>query len=314
MLLYDTLYVISAYSPRKLVFKGGTMISRVYLKDQFRFSWDLDFQSRELNSLSDVLDLLQEINRKLREEGATVDLEIGPHKTTLGVFELDEEKYIPGRVPGLIPVRRIMPALLMGSELQVYLRKSGFDPQDPDVTSSLIEMRRSLGQILRVEEVRAGIEIGEQAPTHERLASVRSLMEPEKKPLNPVKDRPVSSVEDVLADKVDSISKPPVPERMVDMTKDIFDAYHLLKIGHNLETVNERLEAFVARRGDVDSVRKLYEKAAENIQRTRTQTTPIFIEHHLFHPAQEGWSWEELCLSTRRELLKYAQISPARPH
>lgn len=46
MLLYETLYAISTYSPQKVLFKGGTMISRVYITEFTRFSWDLDFEGQ----------------------------------------------------------------------------------------------------------------------------------------------------------------------------------------------------------------------------------------------------------------------------
>jgi len=310
MLLYDTLHALNAYPPRRLTFKGGTMISRVYLHEPIRFSWDLDFDGRELHSLEDVLEMLQKTNRRLVAEGATVQLNIGPHKIKLGVFELDREKYVPDRLPSLIPVRRILPSLTLGAELPTYLRKSGLNLQEPGVTESLMEIRRSLGQMLRVEEVRAEIRLEEPAPAHVKPTTIRSLLEPEKTPLTKVTDQPVSSIEGVLADKIDSISKPPAPERMVDMAKDLFDTYRLLKIPHNPETVNERLEAFVAQREDLDSLTELYEKAAQNIKKTRTQTAPIFSEHHLFHPAQDTLDWDELYLSTNKKLLEYAQTSP----
>lgn len=314
MLLYDTLHALTAYAPERLIFKGGTMISRVYVHEPVRFSWDLDFDGRGLNSPEDVLNMLKETNKGLVEEGATVDLTVGHHKITLGLFELDQEKYVPERRPHVIPVRRCLPALTLGAELPAYLRKSGVNLTEPDVTSSLMGTRRSLGQMIHVEEVRAEIGLGEEAPAHEKPTSIRSLLEPEKTPLTRVTDQPVSSVDDVLADKVDSISKPPTPEGMVDMAKDLFDTYHLLKIPHNPETINERLETFITHRKDLDSLRELYEKAAQNIKKTRAQTALIFSEHSLFHQARERLDWEELCLSTNQKLLEYAQAAPAPPN
>lgn len=91
MLLYDTLYAVSNYAPQKTVFKGGTMISRVYISEPLRFSWDLDFEGKQMNSLGDVNSLINEINKKLREDGGVIDMKVGPQKFSLGLFEVDDQ-------------------------------------------------------------------------------------------------------------------------------------------------------------------------------------------------------------------------------
>lgn len=305
LLLYDTLYALSAYSPRKLIFKGGTMISRVYLRRSIRFSWDLDFDGRGITSVDDILGLISETNNELRKDGAAVDLGVGNHKIGLGIFELDEEKYVPERLPNLVPIRRVVPALTIGPEIHRYLRKSARNISDRKINSFLKEIRQSLGQIPRMKEVRLDIDLGDNAPIHERKTTVGSILEPEKKPIRLVTDQPVYSIEDVLADKLDDISKKPEPERMMDMAKNIFDVCHLLDLKHDRHIVKIRLESFVEEREELNSVRELYRKVVQNIQETQQETADMFNRSSIFQPARGSLEWQKMCTSTIGKLSDY---------
>jgi len=307
MLLYDTLYVISTYSRQKTLFKGGTMISRVYISEPLRFSWDLDFEGKRMRSLDDVNNLISEINKELRANGGVIDMKIGSHKFSLGLFEVDKEKYVPTKFPTLIPIKRTLPALTVGSELPAYLRKAGLSLQAQGVTSGLIEIRKSFGKMLRVDDIRAEISVG-GISYKEKVASIKSLLEPEKQPIRRVTNQLVSILEEVLADKIDSISKPITPEKTVDLVKDIFDISYLFKNKYESNLVDARLEIFIEKREDVSSLKDLYTQAKENIEEMKKRGASIFYGHHLFEPTQNGVKWEDLCAQAIKELIKCAKI------
>jgi len=74
MLLYDTLHALSTYSPRKLTFKGGTMISRVYLHEPTLL---MEPRPREQRTplARGCPRHVQKTNRRMVGEGATVQQE-----------------------------------------------------------------------------------------------------------------------------------------------------------------------------------------------------------------------------------------------
>jgi len=308
MLLYDTLYAISTYSPQKMLFKGGTMISRVYIGEPVRFSWDLDFEGKQVCSLDDVNNLINEVNRRLRADGGVVDMKVGPHKFSLGLLEVDREKYVPTKFPALIPIKRALPTLTVGAELPTYLRKSGFSLKAPRVMSDLKKVRKSFGGMLHVDDVRAGIAVG-GVSYKEKPASIKSLLEPEKQPVRRVLNQLVPTLEDVLADKIDSISKPITPEKNVDLVKDIFDASHLFKNEYDPKLIDAHLGIFIETREDVGSLKDLYIQAKRNIGEMKKQGASIFHEHHLFEPTRNRVKWEDLCDQAAKEIVKCAKIA-----
>jgi len=294
MLLYETLYAISTYSPQEVLFKGGTMISRVYIAEPIRFSWDLDFEGKGMCSFGDVNNFINDLNKKLQANGGIVEMKIGPYEFSLGLFEIDEEKYIPEKFPNLIPIKRTLPALTLGAELPSYLRKVHSNLRDSEVTADFIKIRKLFGGMLHVEDVRGEINVG-GAPYREKAVSIKSLLEPEKQPIKSVSNQLVPILEEVLADKIDSISKPLVPEKMVDLVKDIFDVSFLFRIGYDPKLVNARLRTFVREREDVNSLKNLYVKAKKNTEEMKFKGDSIFHQHHLFEPARNQVKWQDLC-------------------
>jgi len=282
------------------------MISRVYISESLRFSWDLDFEGKRMRSLDDVNNLISEINKKLRANGGVIDMKIGPHKFSLGLFEVDKEKYVPTRLPTLIPIKRTLPALTVGAELPTYLRKAGLSLKGPGVTSDLIEIKKIFGKMLCIDDIRAEISIG-GISYKEKAASIKSLLEPEKQPIRRVANQLVPILEEVLADKIDSISRTITPEKTVDLVKDIFDIRYLFKTRFESKLVDARLGILIEKREDVSSLKDLYIQAKGNIDEMRKRGASIFYEHHLFEPARNRVKWEDLCVQAIEELIKCAR-------
>ncbi len=182
-LFYDTLEAFLSSFREDVVFVGGSMINRVYVREGPRFSFDLDaFWARGSASKRSIAAKLVEVNEELESEGRIAERSVGDGVLRLGEIVVDVEKDV---FPGVLSLKRVMPSILAGTPLPVYAKKRLFlDPERPEVAKDILLLKEELGFVPKVEEIR--IEVGYSGYGYEgkkTLKELPSLLEPHEKPL-----------------------------------------------------------------------------------------------------------------------------------
>ena len=239
-LYYDTMFFFLTYFPIDLVFVGGSMINRVYLTEDLRFSFDLDTVAlRGFPGKSPLLKYLLELNSILEEKGTISSVVIGDLEVRLGEVVVDVEKDF---FPDVLSLKRVMSAMTFGTPLSEYVEtryrvETGKEPY----ASEFVRLKEDLGFIPRVEEIRIEIGILREGFKGEFIETdVRSLLEPYVKPKLRLKTK-VASLETSIVAKLKSLSREFAQELVFDLVRDLCDL-RMLELRYDEEKLRRLIE------------------------------------------------------------------------
>ncbi len=282
MLYYDTLYLFIKYFPTEVVYGGGSLVNRVYLTPP-RFSFDVD--TTALNPVESKLSLLKSLlglNIWLEDKGLSLKLTFGDRELRIGEFIVDVERDV---FPDMLSVKRIVPASCIGAPLPTYLKaRLGVNIANSETARSIIRLKSELGFMPRIEEVRMEIGFsGEGFKGIYEISEVRSLLEPEHKPMRRLRCK-VSTLEYSIYAKLASLSRPHSDLLLPSMVRDICDL-RMLKLRYKRNILKHLIEE---RNVDID-------EAIRNIRRTLEGGRELYERSWHFTLLRREYSWNKLC-------------------
>lgn len=170
ILVYDTFFLLCSVVGNFLTFGGGTLLNWVYLRNQLRFSFDIDSTyTVGKTSKNELLEkVVETVNHKIRKGGYSTSIGREDNEVELGTIVLDLEK---DHFPSVLSLKRVMPCLETGAEMHGYLAKLGVKVDNKEI----LRARKEYGVTPKAEEVR--IEIGfNQGVLPSRKKSVKPLI------------------------------------------------------------------------------------------------------------------------------------------
>ena len=292
MLYYDTLYMFIKYFPVEVVYGGGSLVNRVYLTHAPRFSFDVDTTALEpVESKLNLLKSLLELNMWLEDNDFTLKLSFQSKELNIGEFMVDVEKDV---FPDMISIKRIVPASCLGTPLSTYLKaRLGVDITDREVSRKIIRLKSELGFMPRIEEIR--IEVGFSRNGFQGLYSdmeVRSLLEPEHKPLKRLKCK-ISTLEYSIFTKIASLSRPYSDMLLPNMVRHLCDL-RMLKLKYRKSVLRKLIEESEL---DID-------EAIRNVVRVEKAGREIYEKSWHFTLLRKEYSWDKLCQAVLEKIRK----------
>jgi|GEM_PF-2080912 hypothetical protein len=287
MLYYDTMFCFLTYFPEELVFVGGSMINRIYIKRGIRFSFDLDTVTiNPFSGKSMIVEKLILLNRALDEEGFSTPLKLGDIELRLGEVIIDTKKDI---FPDVLSLKRIVPAMTFGTPISQYIRsRYGVDPGREPYASYISELRNSLGFMPMLEEVRIEVGISKKGFQDTVEAEVGSIIEPYARPKLRLKTR-ISSLESSISAKLKSLSRSFSEELLMDFVRDLCDL-RMLTLKHDRKKLKSLVED---EKIDINAV-------LSNLSDIKSKGKHIYENSWHLSLVKESMSWEKLCSVVER--------------
>ena len=287
MLYYDTMFCFLTYFPEDLVFIGGSMINRVYIKRGIRFSFDLDTATvKPIPGKPALVEKLLLLNEVLDREGFSIPLRIGDIELRLGEITIDTKKDI---FPDVLSLKRIVPAMTFGTPISQYIRsRYGVDPGKEPYSSYISELRSSLGFMPMIEEVRIEVGISKDGFKEAVEAEVGSIIEPHAEPRIRLRTQ-VSSLESSISAKLKNLSRSFSEELLMDFVRDLCDL-RMLVLRYDREKLKNLLRN---EKVDLNAVLK-------NLSNIRSRGKQIYEDSWHLSLVKESLSWETLCDTVER--------------